>query len=728
MFKSQKKIIIEVRIKRLNEILSKLNALQATVMKLEFIDNLEDVKQFLSSNKASNHFFEMQDEKRQILLKSMIIIGQEKIISILISNNHITDEFISTLEQINTFYEPVHGLIAYQLKVLTLILEDLTEDSHLKINENRYIKPLKVDISKKSSSLHEFIRYGIENLGGMAEIYPVGGAGERLKLVDQKTEEPLPVAMLPFLGRDLLTGLIRDLEAKEFLAFKLTGKQIFTPVAMMTSGEKNNHEYIKNTCELSNWFKRGKDNFFLFSQAMVPVITETGDWLLSSLNQLMLKPGGHGVIWKLAKERGVFDWFKQHNRNKMLTRQINNPVAGVDGGLISFVGVGIKGKKAFGFSSCGRLVNASEGMDILIEKETDNGFEYKITNIEYTEFVKKGIEDKPECEGNQFSEFPANTNILFVDILEAEQAIEKIQVPGMLMNMKSTIPFIDNQGLLTKIKVGRLESTMQNIADEIVDIIPEKLNETDYGCLKSYLTYNERNKTIAVTKKSYNPDSFLETPESCFYIIQSNYHECFSVYCAVKMPPLRSPENYLKNGPSVLIDFHPAIGPFYSIIAQKFKGGKFLENSELQLEIAELDIENIELDGSLIIKANHVTGSLDNNHKLQYGKDLGKCTLKNVKIKNLGIDRNTENVYWKQDYNRLESLTITLHGDSEFIAENVTLDGHLNLEVMDGERLTVFLTDEKLQFKREKLDKNQVYWIYEFDDENQIVLKKSKEN
>ena len=46
----------------------------------------------------------------------------------------------------------------------------------------------------------------------MGEIYPLGGAGDRLGLVDEVTGESLPVAMLPYCGRTLLEGLIRDLQ------------------------------------------------------------------------------------------------------------------------------------------------------------------------------------------------------------------------------------------------------------------------------------------------------------------------------------------------------------------------------------------------------------------------------------------------------------------------------------------------------------------------------------
>jgi len=45
---------------------------------------------------------------------------------------------------------------------------------------------------------------------------------------------------------------------------------------------------------------------------LVPVISvEDGQWLLSSPLQLMAKPGGHGAIWKLMRDEGIFAWLQQ---------------------------------------------------------------------------------------------------------------------------------------------------------------------------------------------------------------------------------------------------------------------------------------------------------------------------------------------------------------------------------------------------------------------------------
>lgn len=82
---------------------------------------------------------------------------------------------------------------------------------------------------------------------------------------------------IKFNGSDGLNILNCDLngdsfvhcKAREFLYFKLYGKQCITPVAIMTSSAKNNHEHITCLCEKLGWFGRGKSSFQLFDQVLI---------------------------------------------------------------------------------------------------------------------------------------------------------------------------------------------------------------------------------------------------------------------------------------------------------------------------------------------------------------------------------------------------------------------------------------------------------------------------
>ena len=61
----------------------------------------------------------------------------------------------------------------------------------------------------------------------------------------------------------------------------------------------------------------------LFRQPMVPMVAaEDGHWLMAGALQPMLKPGGHGAIWKLMHDQGVFDWLSQHTCEAAIVRQI----------------------------------------------------------------------------------------------------------------------------------------------------------------------------------------------------------------------------------------------------------------------------------------------------------------------------------------------------------------------------------------------------------------------
>ena len=61
----------------------------------------------------------------------------------------------------------------------------------------------------------------------------------------------------------------------------------------------------------------------LFSQPMVPVVgAEDGRWLVPRPLAPCMKPGGHGAIWKLMLDEGVFQWLASRGREAALVRQI----------------------------------------------------------------------------------------------------------------------------------------------------------------------------------------------------------------------------------------------------------------------------------------------------------------------------------------------------------------------------------------------------------------------
>jgi hypothetical protein len=177
-------------------------------------------------------------------------------------------------------------------------------------------------------------------MSDLAEMYPVGGAADRLNLIDPVSKEALPAAELVFCGMTLLERLVVDVQVKGVLALH---SSLANASSLPTRHDdlhgkrqsyKGSFEYVR---KITTFIKARTPSFF--RQPFVPTITCEGAWALKGVMQPPLRPGGHGVIWKLARDVGLnLDWLQKRNIKKILVRQINNPIASEDYGLYAFSG------------------------------------------------------------------------------------------------------------------------------------------------------------------------------------------------------------------------------------------------------------------------------------------------------------------------------------------------------------------------------------------------------
>jgi hypothetical protein len=589
----------------------------------------------------------------------------------------LLDLLLEKMVAVDAFYRELGGIVGYQKKILEF-LNGGSDQRQMEISS--FYVPDFIDITQETPDVLEAIHLGICSLPEMAEMYPLGGAADRLHLVDETTGQELPAAKLGYAGRTLFEGLIRDLQAREYLYFKLNGTQIEVPVVIMTSEEKNNHLHIQRICNDYAWFGRRKEGFRFFVQPLVPAVDPNGNWCLIGPFAPLLKPGGHGALWKLARDCGIFKWLEHLSIKKALIRQINNPIASLDYGLLAFIGWGIKKRGVFGFASCPRVVQSAEGINVVVEKKDG---ELTLTN----------------------------TNILFVDLKAIEQAVARCPFPGLLVNLKQTA-YWGRSGEKQQSLMARLESTMQNIAD----VFAEKKKPES-----TFVTYNKRNKTISTAKKAYVPGGPIqETPEECFYVYLQATRELLKQHCGFLLPPQRSLSDYLQKGPDLVFIYHPALGPLYSLLAQKIFRGKISIGAELQLEIADAEILNIHLQGSLLIHASQPLGHFDEEGILHYSNRTGRCILKNVRVKNRGVIWEESQPYWKNHFTRKEALQIHLNGFSEFVAEDVLFEGHFCFDVPEGIRMRVENKNGKIVVVEEKLEETP-FWVYRWEERQGIL-------
>ena len=601
--------------------------------RVALMDELEIVRAWVERGGAVVAMSETMSPRERYLVRACVACGQAHLFDFQDDDDAGEDalegriaRLVAVLGKVETFYDMLGGVVGYQCTALELCLEYATgEPAMLHSGADCYgvdcygvpgdvdfHVPPGVDLRASDGAFAATAaRWGLEELPNMAEIYPLGGAGDRLGLVDAETGESLPAALLPYNGRPLIEGLVRDLTAREWLYYKLTGEHHKTPVAVMTSAAKGNHRRITALLKENNWFGRGEENYRLFEQPLVPVISmDGGRWVREGFSQMALKPGGHGAIWKLMHDDGVFDWLESRDRTGGIVRQITNPMAGTDTTLLSLSGVGIKGDKALGFASCERHVGASEGVNVLIEKKnalTDE-FVYGVSNIEYTDLDRLGVSDKANGDGGTESAYPANTNVLYVGLKHIRDALvgsSRAAFPGMLINLTKPV-------LANGTKGGRLECSMQNIADALMRRSSHRLGPEDFDNLPTFVLYTLRRRITSSAKKKRAPESMnlAQTPDGSFLDLLRNASDLLKRCNVAHPPPDDQPlEEYLSDGPEFIYSALPSIGPLWDVVEQKIQGGEIKKGSEVRLEIAEIEWRDVSVQGSLFVESSSPLGT-----------------------------------------------------------------------------------------------------------------------
>jgi len=580
-------------------------------------------------------------------------------------------KFVSTLVRVDQFYEPLGGLLGYHRTFLSLL--DEKQESTAQVFLPPYTK-----IQTPTKDVWKLCFEGCKNLDKTAFIFPVGGAGDRLGLINKETQEPQPAACQLFCGRSLFSGLIRDALAQEYWYYRSFGKQLQIPIIVMSSQEKNNDHYIQQMWAEADWFERPKDKVRRIVQPLVPLIDLNGAWVVTAPLELALKPGGHGVIWKLSQDSGAFHWLKRQNIEHTIVRQINNPLAALDYSLFALGGYGATNRKAFGFLSCPSRPGMAEGLNVLSVRDS----KATISNIEYTHFACL-----KEVMPHLFKEgaFPANTNVIYANVQGIEKALRTDPFPGMVVNAKTTVSYEKN-GEEIRTQAGRLESSMQNMTDAMLSSINPK-NPTTPEDLSTFLLLQNRDKFFSVAKNAFTPGkSSKETPQAALFDWNTSLCNLLENECHFTIPKRQTVDEFIKDGPAITFNFHPALGPIWTVISQKLSHGTIQEKSELELEIAEISCHNLRLDGSLRVLAKEPLGSTVPQQGVSFGPNVGRARLNNVSVTNKGIKDHSVDHALYATFEREESCSIILEGFSEVEADGLSIIGPFHLVVPDGQR------------------------------------------
>lgn len=697
-------ICLKKEYKKLSYLLQQLNTILSEEEKISFLYSIPEVKMFFSKQRTLKKKIKALSVKDQLLFLHFVSIGQAIRLFPEVNSNKIETKKLQNvlpmLRDVNNFYSLIGGILGYQITTIEVLLNEYSNPT------DELLPPQGIDISKCSLEVCSYIIEGILQQEIFAEIYPIGGIGDRFKCSSGSNEQSVPTAMVPFLGRTLLEGLIRDLQAREYLHYLITGKQLVTPIILMTS-EEDNHFQIFNICKENKFFGRDSKTIFFLSQPLVPTFTKYGQWCLKDENTFLCKPGGHGAIWKLALDSGSLTWLQKMGRQKVLIRQINNPIAGCDYGILAFTGIGASMDSSFGFASCLRQIKTQEGVNVIKYNPEQN--KTVLSCVEYCDFKKYHMSDIAVDSNSIYSSFPSNTNIIFADITTLQQAVHQMPYPNFIVNFKEDLHFIPGKNLVNE-EIARLESTMQHISE--APIIADS-NTT-------YLTLHDRKKTISAVKRyqQVSNDS-LETIEGGFRDLLYNNLLLLQNHCKWSLG-----SNICENFDTFpgLFLYHPALGPVYSIIVQKLKSGRLSSGAELQLEISDIIMDQVVIEGSLVIIAKNIMGHWKNG-TLHFSSKVGKCIFQNVQIKNQGIEYSINNAFWKNAICRKELCYVELEGNSLFVARDIVIEGNQHIFVPNGKKMIATKVDGKILYQVMPLSEDEEsLWDVQVNEDNKINL------
>ena len=594
-----------------------------------------ETRAFLTANESLLPDF--SSDRDAFLLLVLPALGQAHILEDALAAGSQAS-LLSALARVEEAYDVLGGLAGYQRQCLRLLVREQSDSRgpsagvHIESGQGppdtscspttphfRIPSGLRLDASDPRAALEakRAVMAGIRATPRVAELWPVGGCADRLGLRCPATGEALPAALLRYQGRPLLEGLVRDTTAREYLHWRAFGgdPEPGTPIALMTSAAKGNHARVLALCEARGFWGRGREGFRLVRQPDVPVLAaRSGRWLLDDAAGPDWPPGGLGVIGTVGGAAGVQGGGRAGGPAAAVLRQISNPMAATDTTALALIGRGVARRKAFGFASCARRPGAAEGINVL--KAVDGCGEkcsadadgattqpstpprYAVTNVEYTEFARLGVQDVTCSSG--YSAFPANANVLYADVAAVEGALRAglaagdagALLPGVTFNAGKRVTVCEN-GVKKTVPAGRLECTMQNLAERFAAPLAG-----DEEALPTFLVTGARRKVTSSAKRAWAPGSSAvqQTPQGSFYDLQCNAAELLGEYCGVRVPEIADVDAYLARGPDFIFLFHPALGPLWRVVGQKLRGGRLARRSELQLEIAEADILNLNLE------------------------------------------------------------------------------------------------------------------------------------
>ena len=332
----------------------------------------------------------------------------------------------------------------------------------------------------------------------------------------------------------------------------------------------------------------------IVKQEKVPCLADNSAAFVLSDDRraLLLKPHGHGDVHALLHRQGIADRMLQRGLRYIVFFQDTNGLA--FNGLPAALGVSSAAGLHLNFVSVQRKAGDACGALMRLSKRDGSA---ATVNVEYNhvDALLRGAGqagDVGDAEG--WSAFPGNTNQLIFDLPAYCAALAR--TAGLVPEFVNP-KYAD--GAKERFKAPtRLECMMQDFAALLPPDSP-----VGFTAVEGALAYCpvKSNRPDAIRKAAEGlPPASLSAGEMALY--HANAHKLSNAGMDVEVGP-EVDLGGLSFPRAPLISLAAAFAPAYGAVMDKVRGGWVSQRSSLVLEAANVRIDDVELDGALVVKA-----------------------------------------------------------------------------------------------------------------------------
>lgn len=449
--------------------------------------------------------------------------------------------------------------------------------------------PEGVHMFRSNPKYDEYTDYGLQEIAQSAFVLVAGGLGERLGFPGIKLSLPVDTATeMCYLGLYCAALKAWYNEAKSPPSTPI-------PLAIMTSDDT--HDATQALIDENKNFGLAEGQIILMKQGKVPALKNgAADFAADPSNpyKLVTKPHGHGDVHQLLYQRGLAKQWAQEGRKWVVFFQDTHALAIRK--IPSLLGVSAKEEFMMNSMSIPRRCGEATGAICHLEAQ-DAGKNSLTMNVEYNQLEPLLLDTTGEGDvagEDGMSRFPGNVNTFAIQLGSYVAVLEKGEgkVPEFV-NPKYT----DDTRTAFKAPT-RLECMMQDLPKSFP--AGAKLGFT---CFERELYSPCKNATPDGAKKQQAG----QLP-GCAAACEADWYTDNAKMLKLAGAKVDAPKediSYLgvKWTAGARVHLHPSFAPTLSILKQRVGNVKMTARSTLVVQGKGVVLENLDLDGALIIRA-----------------------------------------------------------------------------------------------------------------------------